>query len=49
MASAIALHNLPEGMTIGASFANSDATLANSVLALSILNFTLFENKQYQL
>ncbi|MBO5948477.1 ZIP family metal transporter [bacterium] len=37
MASAIALHNLPEGMTIGASFANSDGVLANSVLALSIL------------
>ena len=37
MASAIALHNLPEGMTIGASFANSDGQLGTSVLALAIL------------
>lgn len=37
MASAIALHNLPEGMTIGASFANSKGVLEGSALMLSIL------------
>lgn len=37
MACAIALHNVPEGMTIGASFANSDAILENSALVLAVL------------
>lgn len=37
MAAAIALHNLPEGMTIGASFANSKYALSTSFWALSIL------------
>lgn len=37
MASAIALHNLPEGMTIGASFANTKGSLEGSALILSIL------------
>ena len=37
MACAIALHNVPEGMTIGASFANTDGVLINSALMLSIL------------
>ena len=37
MASAIALHNLPEGMTIGASFANSKGVLEGSALVLAIL------------
>ncbi len=37
MACAIALHNLPEGMTIGASFANHEGMMSGSVLALSIL------------
>ena len=37
MASAIALHNLPEGMTIGASFANTKGSLEGSALILSVL------------
>ena len=37
MASAIALHNLPEGMTIGASFANTKSVLSGSPLALATL------------
>ena len=37
MACAIALHNLPEGMTIGASFANTKGVLEGSALALAIL------------
>ena len=37
MAAAIALHNLPEGMTIGASFANSKGMLGTSVLTLAVL------------
>ena len=37
MASAIALHNLPEGMTIGASFANTDGVLKDSALVLAVL------------
>jgi len=37
MASAIALHNLPEGMTIGASFANTNGVLEGSALVLAIL------------
>ncbi|MEG1027302.1 MAG: hypothetical protein RSE07_01315, partial [Oscillospiraceae bacterium] len=37
MVCAIALHNLPEGMTIGASFINTDSVLTGSSLALAIL------------
>lgn len=37
MASAIALHNLPEGMTIGASFANTKGVLEGAALVLAIL------------
>ena len=37
MASAIALHNLPEGMTIGASYANNDVIMGSSALVLAIL------------
>lgn len=37
MASAIALHNLPEGMTIGASFANTKGEFVGSSLVLAIL------------
>lgn len=37
MASAIALHNLPEGMTIGASYANTKGLMEGSALVLSIL------------
>ncbi len=37
MASAIALHNLPEGMTIGASFANSKGIMEGSALVLAVL------------
>ncbi len=37
MASAIALHNVPEGMTIGASYAAGDGTLGNAALLLAIL------------
>ncbi len=37
MACAIALHNLPEGMTIGASFANTKGVLEGSALVLAIL------------
>lgn len=37
MASAIALHNLPEGMTIGASFANNKGLMEGSALVLAIL------------
>lgn len=37
MASAIALHNLPEGMTIGASFANTNGLMQGSALVLAIL------------
>ncbi len=37
MASAIALHNLPEGMTIGASFANSNGLMEGSALVLAVL------------
>ncbi len=36
-ACAIALHNLPEGMTIGASFANDADMLSGSTLTLAIL------------
>ena len=37
MASAIALHNVPEGMTIGASYASNDAVLGSSALVLAVL------------
>ena len=37
MACAIALHNLPEGMTIGASFANTNGLMQGSALVLSVL------------
>ena len=37
MASAIALHNVPEGMTIGASYASNNGVLGSAALALAIL------------
>ena len=37
MASAIALHNVPEGMTIGASYASNDTMLGSSALILAII------------
>ena len=37
MACAIALHNIPEGMTIGASYANSKGIMEGSALVLSVL------------
>ncbi len=37
MACAIALHNVPEGMTIGASFVNSGSALEGSALVLAVL------------
>ncbi|MBR7150384.1 MAG: ZIP family metal transporter [Oscillospiraceae bacterium] len=37
MASAIALHNVPEGMTIGASYASNDGVMGRSALVLAIL------------
>jgi len=37
MACAIALHNIPEGMTIGASYANNDGVMGSSALVLAIL------------
>ena len=37
MASAIALHNVPEGMTIGASYANNDGVMGSSALVLAVL------------
>ncbi len=37
MACAIALHNVPEGMTIGASFANMNGVMAGSALVLVVL------------
>lgn len=37
MASAIALHNVPEGMTIGASYASDNGVMGNAALALAIL------------
>ena len=37
MASAIALHNVPEGMTIGASYASNDAVMGKAALLLAIL------------
>jgi len=37
MACAIALHNVPEGMTIGASYAHNDGVMGSSALVLAIL------------
>lgn len=37
MASAIALHNVPEGMTIGASYASDDGALGGAALVLAVL------------
>lgn len=37
MACAIALHNVPEGMTIGASYANNDGIMGSSALILAVL------------
>ena len=37
MASAIALHNVPEGMTIGASYASNDGLLGTSALILAVI------------
>ncbi len=37
MACAIALHNVPEGMTIGASYASNDGTMGNAALLLAVL------------
>ena len=37
MASAIALHNIPEGMTIGASYASDDGVMGGAALVLAIL------------
>ena len=37
MACAIALHNVPEGMTIGASYASNEGVMGSSALALAIL------------
>ena len=37
MACAIALHNVPEGMTIGASYASNDGAMGSAALVLAIL------------
>ena len=37
MACAIALHNVPEGMTIGASYANDDGVMGGSAFVLAVL------------
>ncbi|MBR4865756.1 MAG: ZIP family metal transporter [Clostridia bacterium] len=37
MACAIALHNVPEGMTIGASYASNDQTMGGAALVLAIV------------
>ena len=37
MASAIALHNVPEGMTIGASYVSNDGVMGSAALVLAIL------------
>ena len=37
MACAIALHNMPEGMTIGASYASNDAVMGSAALLLAVL------------
>ena len=37
MACAIALHNIPEGMTIGASYASNDGVMGSAALILAVL------------
>lgn len=37
MAGAIALHNVPEGMTIGASYASNDGLMGSAALVLAVL------------
>ena len=37
MAGAIALHNVPEGMTIGASYASNNGVMGSAALVLAIL------------
>ena len=37
MACAIALHNVPEGMTIGASYASNDSVMGSAALVLAVL------------
>ena len=37
MASAIALHNVPEGMTIGAAYASNDGVMGSAAIVLAIL------------
>ena len=37
MACAIALHNVPEGMTIGASYASNDGAMGNAALVLAVI------------
>ena len=37
MASAIALHNVPEGMTIGASYASNDGVMGSAALVLAVM------------
>ena len=37
MACAIALHNVPEGMTIGASYASNDGVMGSAALTLAVL------------
>ena len=37
MASAIALHNVPEGMTIGASYASNDGAMGKAAIVLAVL------------
>ena len=37
MACAIALHNVPEGMTIGASYAGNDGVMGSAALVLAVL------------
>ena len=37
MACAIALHNVPEGMTIGASYASNDGAMGGAALVLAVL------------
>ena len=37
MACAIALHNVPEGMTIGASYASNEGTIGSAALVLAII------------
>ena len=37
MACAIALHNMPEGMTIGASYANNNGVMGSAALVLAVI------------